>query len=312
MSKSSKPVQPSVTPAADTSSNTNTDTAPAPFSSRESMRLLRISRFLVKIADPSLARSRARVAYSTNDHLEGWRLYRVAAGEGQPLDVTPPDAPTGGANVGILQHLDDFENKWFPRTRRIIERFAPASHRESLLEAFFRDLQQQPLGPLVVGSVGTFLDRVEALAKSDVPGAAKVRSVLAERGLDEAHVARLRQTLGEARTLKNAPAAPVIDPAVALRARREAYEACLSGCHPSGSVGKRRRMCASRPGHRAASEHGGGVSARQTPRSAGERSAAPRAAPATPAAAPHAGGHPAAPRGPVRAPRRLGAPALTD
>ncbi len=227
MSKA-KSTAPSATPAAapsDTSSNIDGAPPPAPFSSRESARLLRISRFLVKIADPSLARSRARVAYSTNDHLEGWRLYRVAAGEGQPLEAAPADAPAGGAHVGILQHLDDFENKWFPRTRRIVERFAPASHRESLLDAFFRDLQQQPLGPLVVGSVGTFLDRVEALAKSDVPGAAKVRSVLSERGLDEAHVARLRQTLDEARTLKNAPVTPVLDPAIALRARREAYDA---------------------------------------------------------------------------------------
>ncbi len=223
MSKASKPVQPSATPAADTSSNT--DTPPAPFSSRESTRLLHISRFLVKIADPSLARIRARVAYSTNDHLEGWRLYRVAAGEGQPLDAAPVDAPAASAHVGLFQHLDDFENKWFPRTRRIIERFAPASHRESLLEAFFRDLQQQPLGPLVVGSVGTFLDRVEALAKSDAPGAAKVHTVLAQRGLDEAHVARLRKTLDEARSLKNAPATPVLDPTIALRARREAYDA---------------------------------------------------------------------------------------
>jgi hypothetical protein len=184
----------------------------APFTAKESMRLLRVNRFLVKIAEPSMARARAKVAYTTSDHQEGWRLYRVAAGEGQPLEAAAVEAPSSGAHVGMLQQLDDFENKWFPRTRRIIERFTPEGHRQGLLDAFFRDLQQQPIGPLVVGSVSTFLDRVEALEKSDVPGAAKVRSVLAARGVDAAHIARLRKTLDEARALKAAPAAAVTRP----------------------------------------------------------------------------------------------------
>lgn len=200
------------------------DDAAAPFTSKELMRLLRINRFLVKVAEPALDRARTKVAYTTNDHQEGWRLYRVAAGEGQPLEVAPAAAPAG-AHVGLHQYLDDFENKWFPRTRRIIERFAPAGHREALVEAFFRDLQQQPIGPLVVGSVSTFLDRVESLEKSEVPGAAKVRAVLAERGVDAAHVARLRKTLDEARALKAAPASPVSNPAEALSQRRAAYDA---------------------------------------------------------------------------------------
>jgi hypothetical protein len=199
-------------------------TSAEPFSSKELMRLLRINRFLVKVADPALARARTKVAYTTDDHQEGWRLYRVAAGEGFALEVGAVTAPTGGAHVGLLQHLDDFENKWFPRARRIIERFAPAAHREALVEAFFRDLQQQPLGPLVVGSVSTFLDRVEALEKSDAPGAAKVRAVLADRGIDAAHVARLRKTLDEARSLKQEAARTVGDPTAALRARRAAYD----------------------------------------------------------------------------------------
>lgn len=182
----------------------------APFTAKESMRLLRVNRFLVKIAEPSMARARAKVAYTTSDRpgrVGG--LYRVAAGEGQPLEAAAVEAPSSGAHVGMLQQLDDFETEWFPRTRRIIERFTPEGHRQGLLDAFFRDLQQQPIGPLVVGSVSTFLDRVEALEKSTVPGAAKVRSVLAARGVDAAHIARLRKTLDEARALKAAPAVAV-------------------------------------------------------------------------------------------------------
>lgn len=202
------------------------DTAARSFTSREGERLLRINRFLVRVAEPDLARVRARVAYGNADHEEGWRLYRVAAGEGAPLE--PASADRGGrSNAGLLQHLDEFENKWFPRTKRIIERFAPAEHRDGLAEAFFRDLQQQPLGPLVVGSVGTFLDRVESLEKSDVPGAKKVRAVLAERGVDAAQIKRLRAVVKEAESLKAAPPTAVLtdDPAESQRARRAAYEA---------------------------------------------------------------------------------------
>ena len=197
----------------------------APFSTRENKRLLRVNRFLVRVAEPDLARVRARVAYGDADHEEGWRLYRVAAGEGAPLESTPAGRAER-TNVGLLQHLDEFENKWFPRTKRIIERFTPAEHREGLAAAFFRDLQQQPLGPLVVGSVGTFLERVEALESSEAPGAKKVRAVLAERGLDAAQIKRLRAAVKEAESLKSAPLTPVRPggPSEVQRARRAAYE----------------------------------------------------------------------------------------
>lgn len=220
--KPAKPAKPAEKPAPAVIESAE---APAPFTPKESRRLLRVNRFLVKIADPDLARARTRAAYTSADHQEGWRLYRIAAGEGQPLDAA---APQPQARTGLLQHLDDFENKWFPRTRRVIERFVAGEHREGLVTAFFRDLQQQPLGPLVVGSVGTFLDRVEALEKSDVPGAAKARAVLADRGLDGAHVARMRRLLDEARALQEVSGEPAAatasDPAAALRARRTAYE----------------------------------------------------------------------------------------
>lgn len=195
-----------------------------PLSAQELSRLLRVGRFLVKIADPALDRVRAKVAYSADDHAAGWRYYRTAAGEGQSLRVDA-GAPVPRVGVGLLGQLDDFENKWFPRTRRIIERFVPASHRQPVLDAFFQDLAQQRLGPAVVASVSTYLDRVESLGKSDAPGAAEARAELGRRGVDAETVARLRRLLDDARALQPGAPAPSVDPSRSLRDRRAAYDA---------------------------------------------------------------------------------------
>ena len=69
--------------------------------------------------------------------------------------------------------------------------------REAFLQAFFRDLTQQPLGPGVVGSVGTFLTRVEGLAKSKEPDARKVLETLIERGLTHKRIAAMRELLAQ-------------------------------------------------------------------------------------------------------------------
>jgi len=72
--------------------------------------------------------------------------------------------------------------------------------------------------------VSTFLDRVEGLAKSKVPGAAEVRAELTRRGVDGDTIKRLRSAIEHARTLSPAAPAPAVDPSLALRARRAAYE----------------------------------------------------------------------------------------
>ncbi len=196
----------------------------APLSAEEFSRLLRVGRFLVKVAMSDLDRVRAKVGYTAEEHRLGWSHYRVAAGEGQPLQVDA-DVPVEGIGTGLLGQLDDFENKWFPRTRRIIERYVPASHRQGVLDAFFKDLAQQRLGPAVVASVSTYLDRVESLGNSTVPGAATARAELARRGVDAATVTRLRRLLDEARALKTGAPAPTVDPQRTLQERRAAYEA---------------------------------------------------------------------------------------
>jgi hypothetical protein len=68
------------------------------------------------------------------------------------------------------------------------------------MEGFFRELSQQPLGPLVLDSVSTFLDRVEGLEDSKQPGAKEVLSTLRARGLTEAVFSDMRQKVSRARS----------------------------------------------------------------------------------------------------------------
>ena len=102
-----------------------------------------------------------------------------------------------GGSTQVIEELDRFENTWFPRTRAIIRRVVAAAEREAFTAAFFHNLEQQPLGPAVVGSVSTFLDRVQGLEQSQDPSAARVRAVLAERGLDATTVQNIQSLIAE-------------------------------------------------------------------------------------------------------------------
>lgn len=163
----------------------------------------RSMRFLVSIQTPKFLKRARREGYSTSEHAEGWQLWRVASGQDRPLDHWLQEEQAGVpgetlAHGATLQALDDFENTWFPRARSIIRRVVPAEEVEAFLGGFFANLEQQPLGPGVVGSVKTFLGRVEGLASSTSPHAAPVAKMLEGRGLTEAKIRRIRSLLEEA------------------------------------------------------------------------------------------------------------------
>jgi hypothetical protein len=150
--------------------------------------------------------------YDADEHAEGLRLYRTAMGDGLPLPVVfglaAPAAPTSAPTITPeLRRIDAFENVWFPRTRAIIQRVVPKAGRERFEAAFFHELSQQPLGPGVVGSVRTWITRVEALATSDELGAREVFQTLRKRGLTPESLAEMK-ALVEGATAFGAPAAP--------------------------------------------------------------------------------------------------------
>jgi hypothetical protein len=168
---------------------------------RDRRFLLKVSRFLLNVREPHVFARAAMHGYSQHEHAEGWRLFRLASGEHRTLDDLAPSEASADERTPkeTLQALDAFENQWFPRTRAIIRRFAKEGA-PKLEATFFKDLEQQPLGPAVVQSVSTFVQRVEDLRHSKLPGAKEVRAVLAQRGLTDHSLEEIRKLLARVAT----------------------------------------------------------------------------------------------------------------
>ncbi|HEU4406428.1 MAG TPA: hypothetical protein VFS43_14280 [Polyangiaceae bacterium] len=164
------------------------------------------AKFLVGVHTPKRFKLVRKAGYTQQEHELGWALYAKAAGQDRPLDqyideVDESDEATATAEqMARLRELDGFENLWFPRTKAIIRRVVPPEERERFVAIFFANLDQQPLGPLVVGSVSAFLSRVEGLTSSTLKGASEVRETLRQRGLTDAKIARVRAVLAQVRT----------------------------------------------------------------------------------------------------------------
>lgn len=206
-----------------TPATADTTSALTELTSKERRLLQRTSRFLIAIAVPARARRAAREGYTPQEHKEGWRHWRLAAGEQIGLDhwlddLHASEDPAHGETLRLLREIDAFENKWFPRMRSVIRRVVPRDQRDDFEAVFFKDLAQQPLGPGVVTSVSTFLQRHGELPNSKLPAAKKVVATLAARGLTAAAIAQVRALLDQ---FQRAPA-PGGDPAARSAARHEA------------------------------------------------------------------------------------------
>jgi hypothetical protein len=201
-------------------------------SARDQRFLGRVMRFLVAIQTPAFLVRAKREGYTAEEHAEGWALWRKAAGETRPLDHWFAEqgaaaAQGNGETQAILQEIDAFENRWFPRTRNIIRRVVPRDQRDAFVAAFFKDLEQQPLGPGVVGSVSTYLGRVADLETSKAPGAKKVHATLRARGLSADRTARVQTliaSVGGANAEHAKPAVSAAQIAAAQAAQAEALE----------------------------------------------------------------------------------------
>jgi hypothetical protein len=190
--------------------------------------LARVMRFLIGIQTAARATRARREGYTAREHGRGWELWRTASGQGRTVDQLFTEVQGGVAGPerqAILKELDQFENVWFPRTRAVIMRVVPRSSREAFYQGFFKDLSQQPLGPAVVGSVGTFLQRVDGLADSTQPAAKDVLATLRERGLTPAKVDSMRQLI--ARLEREDTFEGTVDPK-ALKQAQEAQLAALA------------------------------------------------------------------------------------
>ncbi len=202
-------------------------------SGAEQDQLLYSTKFLLNVMSPRFARARLAVAFTPAEHAEGWSLFRKAAGEETALSVLSAQqaAEKGGASLPVeaLQRLDAFENKWFPRTHRIVARYADPAERQAMLDALFLNLPQQPLGPGLMFSVPTFVARVRSLGGGAFKSGAAVRKVLAARGLTDAALDAMQHLVDQLRAERapqaDAAAVDATTLAASLRAQREGFAA---------------------------------------------------------------------------------------
>jgi hypothetical protein len=174
-------------------------------SSIDQVFLRRVVRFLVNVLTPAYADKAKREGYSSKEHALGWQLWRTAAGETRPFEHWLREQEVSdGVDVDsaeqrrLLQEIDNFENTWFPRARAIIRRAVAKDRRDRFAAAFFKDLVQQPLGPAVVGSVSTFVTRIEGLDANGEGDAKAVRELLWSRGLTDGRMAAIKKLLEDA------------------------------------------------------------------------------------------------------------------
>jgi hypothetical protein len=163
----------------------------SPLSADQKDRLGHILTFLVNVAESPIAARAARHGYDEGVHEKLWGLYGQAAGQDRPFRhylAQAEDhavATADSATQAIYRDLDVFENKWFPRVRNALRAEVAPDRAAAVEEAFFADLQQQPEGPLVVGSVATFLSRHADLQQSQIPGVAEALALLKKQGLTQ-------------------------------------------------------------------------------------------------------------------------------
>ena len=88
----------------------------------------------------------------------------------------------------LLIAIDELENTWFPRMHAIIRRVVDVAHRDELESAFFRDVDQQPVGPeqgLSVRDVAAKLD--SGCARAPRTRLSELSEKYASRTLSEKH-----------------------------------------------------------------------------------------------------------------------------
>jgi hypothetical protein len=148
----------------------------------------RVLKLLLGLRNPRIAESLAAHGFSDADLAEGWALLQGVTRT--RLDSAPT---TNSVDPTSLQKLDEWENKWFPVASATLKRRAPEVH-----AWVFRNLSQTE-GEAVVVSVGTFLERLEALTKKKSeggygPGGKEAKKLLETRGLT-------KEAVGEAKAL---------------------------------------------------------------------------------------------------------------
>lgn len=145
----------------------------------------RVLRMLMGLRHPRVATSLAAYGFNQTQLNEGWDYLRAVSGqrlaERGPRLVEP----------AMLERLDTFENRWFPIAQATLRR-----HHPEVGDWLFLNLAQTA-GLEVIVSVGTFVQRLNAMERQALPGAVEARALLAQRGLGGEELAEIERLLAK-------------------------------------------------------------------------------------------------------------------
>lgn len=165
------------------------------------LKTRRLLTFLMGLGNPQIVRALQPYGFDQAALDEGWALLRRTAAS--HLDAPRPQRVTRAQ----IERLDEWENHWFPIASAVLQRHHPEVHTR-----VFHNLKQTE-GQQVVISVGTFVERVDALVAA---GETEPVATLARHGLTEAVLAQARTMLAELMQppFEDPPAdgEPVVDP----------------------------------------------------------------------------------------------------
>jgi hypothetical protein len=168
----------------------------------------RVLRFLMGLRDPRILAALAPHGFSEQNRREGYALLRGLT------DDRLAHIPAAPRDLGALEQLDRWERLWFPVAHAALQHHHPETH-----EALFRDLSPAN-GSDLVHAVGTFLDRVAALATWNSPTVSDGIAYLAHRGLDAARLDEGRRLLDAVEATMPATQRPPVDPDLSLARER--------------------------------------------------------------------------------------------
>lgn len=148
----------------------------------------RVVQLLMGLRNRRVAAALKEHGFGDDDLARGWSLLQELTRNKLAVTVAPKSDPR------LTTELDRWENRWFPIADIVLATNSPEAH-----AMVFKNLSQTD-GPEVIVSVGTFLDRLEALPKSREEGGLgatgrSARELLVKRGLDSNVVAEARAWL---------------------------------------------------------------------------------------------------------------------
>lgn len=160
----------------------------------------RVLKLLLGLRNARVAESLRQYGFKDSDLAEGWRLLQALTEGRMQQRATTKQDPV------LLGQLDEWENRWFPVAAATLRGRYP-----DVYEWLFLNLSQTE-GPAVVISVGTFVSRLNAMAKEPSLGiqGAEARQLLETRGLSAVTLQAAQTVLTALGTTESAePAKPV-------------------------------------------------------------------------------------------------------